>query len=244
VRPHPHIGLATVTYLFEGEILHRDSLGSVQPITRGAVNWMTAGRGIAHSERTPPQVRAKGGRLFGIQMWVALPRRDEEAAPAFVHTPADALPVIEERGVRVRVIAGKLYGKRSPVVTSSELVYADVALQGGATLQVPADQDERAAFVAEGSAEIDGCAFPPGQLVIFRPRQAVTVKASAPARLLLLGGAALDGPRHIWWNLVSTSREKIERAKADWRSGVFPKVPGETEFIPLPGEGPSVAKYP
>ena len=244
VRPHPHIGLATVTYLFEGEILHRDSLGSVQAITPGAVNWMTAGRGIAHSERTPRDVRARGGRLFGIQIWVALPQREEDAEPSFTHTPSDALPVFEEEGARVRVIAGELFGKRSPVHTSSALFYADAALRAGATLPVPEDPPERAAFVAEGAVGVDGCRFTAGQLVVFRPGRVVAVAAQGPARVLLLGGAPLDGPRHIWWNLVSSSREKIEKAKADWASGAFPKVPGETEFIPLPGHGAGIAKYP
>ena len=244
VRPHPHIGLATVTYLFEGEILHRDSLGTVQPIRPGAVNWMTAGRGIAHSERTPASVRTAGGRLFGIQIWVALPKRDEETEPAFAHTPADALPVIEDGSKRVRLIAGSLYGSRSPVRTSSELFYADAVLEPGGRLEVPADHEERAVFVVDGSVAAGGETFPAAQLVILRPRQAVVVEAQGKARVLLLGGAMMDGPRHIWWNLVFSSREQIEQAKADWASGRFPKVPGETEFIPLPGHEPSVPRYP
>jgi len=244
VRAHPHIGLATVTYLFEGEILHRDSLGTVQLIQEGAVNWMTAGRGIAHSERTPPDLRKAGGRLSGIQIWVALPKRDEEMEPAFAHTPASALPVIEDRGVRVRLIAGALYGKRSPVATRSELFYGDAALQPGARLEMPASHEERAVFVAAGQAAIEDEPFSEGQLVVLRPGEQVVLHAPGPARLLLLGGVALDGPRHIWWNLVSSSREQIEQAKADWASGRFPKVPGETELIPLPGEQPPIPKYP
>ena len=244
VRPHPHIGLATVTYLFDGEILHRDSLGTVQPIRPGAVNWMTAGRGIAHSERTPPSVRAKGGRLSGIQIWVALPKRQEQTDPAFAHTPADELPVVEDGGKRVRLIAGSLYGARSPVRTLSELFYADAVLEPGARLEVPADHEERAIFVVEGSVALGGETFPAGQLLILRPRQAVVIEAHGDARLLLLGGATMDGPRHIWWNLVSSSREQIEQAKADWASGRFPKVPGETDFIPLPGHEPPVPRYP
>jgi redox-sensitive bicupin YhaK (pirin superfamily) len=244
VRPHPHIGLATVTYLFEGEILHRDSLGTVQPIRPGAVNWMTAGRGIAHSERTPKEVRAAGGKLFGIQIWVALPKKDEEMDPAFAHIPAEALPVIEEAGTRVRLIAGSLHGARSPVPTRSELFYADAGLDPGARFEVPADHEERALFVAEGSVEVAGEAFVAGQLVILRPGKAAVVEARGLARLLLLGGATMDGPRHIWWNLVSSSREQIEQAKADWSSGRFPKVPGETEFIPLPGHEPAIPRYP
>ena len=244
VRPHPHIGLATVTYLFEGEILHRDSLGTVQPIRPGAVNWMTAGRGIAHSERTPPPVRAAGGRLFGIQIWVALPKRHEEADPAFAHTPADALPVIEDGGKRVRLIAGSLYGARSPVRALSELFYADAVFTPGSRLEVPAGHEERALFVVQGSVAAGGETFPAGQLVILRPGQTVVVDAPGDAPVLLLGGETMDGPRHIWWNLVSSSREQIEQAKADWASGRFPKVPGETEFIPLPGHEPPVPRYP
>jgi len=244
VRPHPHIGLATVTYLFEGEILHRDSLGSVQPIRPGAVNWMTAGRGIAHSERTPPAVRAAGGRLFGIQIWVALPKKDEEMDPAFAHTPAAALPVMEDGGARVRLIAGSLHGARSPVPTRSELVYADASLEPGARLEMPADHEERAVFVAEGSIGVGGEDFVAGQLVILRPRTSTVVEARGAARLLLLGGATMDGPRHIWWNLVSSSREQIEQAKADWANGRFPQVPGETEKIPLPRNEPAIPKYP
>ena len=244
VRPHPHIGLATVTYLFDGEILHRDSLGTVQPIQAGAVNWMTAGRGIVHSERTPPALRETGGRLFGIQIWVALPQRDEEMEPAFQHIPATALPVIEDGGTRVRVIAGTLFGQRSPVPIRSELFYADAALQPGARIEVPAAHEERAVFVAAGTAVVQGESFPEGQLVVLRPGHPVVVGASAEARLLLLGGATLEGSRHIWWNLVSSSPERIEQAKSDWASGRFPKVPGETEAIPLPGQDPAIPKYP
>jgi redox-sensitive bicupin YhaK (pirin superfamily) len=245
VRPHPHIGLATVTYLFDGEILHRDSLGTVQSIRPGAVNWMTAGRGIAHSERTPRALRATGGKLFGIQIWVALPKRDEEMEPAFAHTPADALPIVEDRGKRVRLIAGSLYGTRSPVPTRSELFYADATLQTDAAVDVPPEHEERAVFVAEGTIEVGGEPFGAGQLVVLRPKHPAVVEArGGPARLLLLGGATMDGPRHIWWNLVSSSREQIEQAKADWASGRFPKVPGETEFIPLPGQEPAIPKYP
>ena len=244
VRPHPHIGLATVTYLFAGEILHRDSLGTVQAIRPGAVNWMTAGRGIVHSERTPPEVRAKGGRLFGIQIWVALPSADEERDPAFAHTPAEALPVIDGGGARIRIIAGALFGARSPVQTLSELFYADAALATGARLELDAEHEERAVFVAEGSVIVGGEPFVAGQLAILRPRHPALIQAPGAGRVLLFGGATLDGPRHIWWNLVSSSRERIEQAKADWGSGRFPKVPGETEFIPLPGSPPPVVNYP
>jgi redox-sensitive bicupin YhaK (pirin superfamily) len=205
---------------------------------------MTAGRGIVHSERTPPEVRAKGGRLFGIQIWVALPAAEEEREPAFAHTPADALPVVERGGARIRVIAGDLFGARSPVRTSSDLFYADAALAAGARLELGAEHEERAVFVAEGSAILGGEPFVAGQLAILRPRHPALIQATDAARVLLFGGATPDGPRHIWWNLVSSSRERIEQAKVDWASGRFPKVPGETEFIPLPGSQPGVVNYP
>jgi redox-sensitive bicupin YhaK (pirin superfamily) len=247
VRPHPHIGLATVTYLFEGEILHRDSLGTVQSIHPGAVNWMVAGRGIAHSERTPPELRATGGRLYGIQSWVAVPKQHEETAPAFAHTPADALPVLEDAGTRVRLIAGGLYGARSPVGTLSELFYADAVLAAGARLQVPASHEERAVYVAEGGVELGGQVYGTGQLLVLRPGAEGVLTGSGPTggRVLLFGGEPMDGPRHIWWNFVSSSKERIEQAKADWRAGRIGPVPGETEFIPLPEPEPTgVARYP
>jgi len=236
VRPHPHIGLATVTYLFDGEILHRDSLGTVQPIRPGAVNWMIAGRGIVHSERTPPELRAAGTRLFGIQTWVALPRHREEVEPSFLHLGEEALPVLDGEGKRVRVIAGELYGSRSPLPVFSEMFYADAELAGGARLEVPTGYAERAAYIAESHLRIGGESFEAGRMLVFQPDGAVTVSAIGPARLLLLGGEPLDGPRHVWWNFVSSSPERIEQAKADWRKGRFPMVPGETEFIPLPEE--------
>jgi redox-sensitive bicupin YhaK (pirin superfamily) len=247
VRPHPHIGLATVTYLFEGEILHRDSLGTVQSIRPGAVNWMVAGRGIAHSERTPPEVRAQGGRLFGIQIWVAVPKQYEETAPSFAHTPAEALPVLEDGGARVRLIAGSLYGARSPVATLSELFYADAVLAAGARLPLTSAHEERAVYVAEGAVECGGATYATGQLLVLRPGAEVTVAATSPAgaRVLFFGGEPMDGPRHIWWNFVSSSKERIEQAKADWKAGRVGQVPGETEFIPLPEpEPPGVVRYP
>ena len=234
VRPHPHIGLATVTYLFEGEILHRDSLGTVQPIRPGAVNWMTAGRGIVHSERTPPEFRTGGGGLFGIQTWAGLPKDNEEADPAFAHHPEDALPVLDGDGKRVRVIAGAFHGARSPLVVFSETVYVDAALAPDARLEIPPEYEERAVYIAEGRIEIGGDSFEEGRMLVFRAGDPVTVTAGGPARVLLLGGAPLDGPRHLWWNFVSSSTERIEQAKADWREGRFPQVPGETEFTPLP----------
>jgi redox-sensitive bicupin YhaK (pirin superfamily) len=234
VRPHPHIGLATVTYLFRGEILHRDSLGSVQPIRPGEINWMTAGQGIAHSERTPPAIRASGGTLAGLQSWIALPKDDEETAPSFAHHGAAALPVVDGEGRRVRVLIGTIYGARSPVRTFSETLYADVSLTSGATLPVPAEPEERALYLVEGTVEIAGEAIAPGRLLVLRPAAKIAVIARSAARLMLLGGAKLDGPRHLWWNFVSSSRERIEQAKADWRDGRFPPVPGDGEFIPLP----------
>jgi redox-sensitive bicupin YhaK (pirin superfamily) len=236
VRPHPHIGLATVTYLFDGEILHRDSLGTVQAIRPGEVNWMTAGRGIAHSERTPPELRAGGTRLFGIQTWVGLPRSHEEVEPAFVHHAESELPLLDGEGKRVRVIAGELYGARSPLAVFSDTLYADAALTAGARLEVPSGYQERAIYIAEGRIEIAGDAFEAGLMLVFQQNGVVTVSAIEAARLLLLGGEPLDEPRHLWWNFVSSSAQRIEQAKADWREGRFAMVPGETEFIPLPEE--------
>jgi len=234
VRPHPHIGLATVTYLFAGEILHRDSLGSVQPIRPGDVNWMTAGRGIAHSERTGPATRAAGGPLSGIQAWVALPRTEEECEPAFSHHAAEALPFVEGEGWRLRLIAGSWEGVHSPVTTAWDTLYLDAALDPGARLLFPAEHEERAVYPVEGSIEIDGRPTPPDSLLVLRPGQAVTIASRTASRLMLLGGAAMDGPRHIWWNFVSSSPERIEQAKQDWRTQRFAPVPGDTEFIPLP----------
>jgi redox-sensitive bicupin YhaK (pirin superfamily) len=244
VRPHPHIGLATVTYLFEGELLHRDSLGTVQAIQQGAVNWMTAGRGIVHSERTPPEARAAGGRLSGIQLWLALPKEHEEAAPAFAHTPAERLPWAEDDGgVAVRLVLGELFGARSPVRTFSPTLYADVTLEALAALPFHADCEERAAYVVEGVVNAGGERCGAGRLVVFRPRADVELVALTPARLLLLGGEPLDGPRHVWWNFVSSSSERIEQAAADWAAGRFAPVPDETERIPLP-DAPRIARYP
>ena len=246
VAPHPHIGLATVTYLFAGELLHRDSLGSIQAIRPGEVNWMTAGRGIAHSERTPQEMRAVGSELFGIQSWVALPMRNEETEPTFAHHGANELPVIEDHGKRVRLICGSLYGARSPVQTFSDMFYAEVMLEEGASISVPPEHEERAAYVVEGSISIDGEMFQAGQLLVFKPKSEI-ILSTAPtsnARVMLLGGEPLDGRRHIWWNFVSSSSERIDQAKEDWKSGRFSTVVGETEFIPLPETGPVVVRYP
>jgi redox-sensitive bicupin YhaK (pirin superfamily) len=244
VRPHPHINLATVTYLFEGEIMHRDSLGTEQPIRPGAVNWMSAGRGIVHSERTAPERKAKGQKLFGIQSWVALPAAFEESAPNFAHHDSQALPLIEERDKSVRLIVGSAFGKTSPVRTASEMIYADIALEPGASVPIDADHEERGIYLVSGTVEIAGDRFGPGQLLIFRPGDRISVSAATPARFLLLGGAPMDGPRYIWWNFVSSRKERIEQAKAEWKSGRFDTVPGDAEeFIPLPEEAKAVS-YP
>ena len=234
VRPHPHIGLATVTYLFAGEIMHRDSLGSVAAIRPGAVNLMTAGRGIAHSERTAPDHRIAGEPLHGLQCWVALPAAGEEGAPAFVHHDADELPVETGEGKTVRVVAGRFLGMTSPVATGWETLMADATLAAGASLPLDADTEERALYIVSGEVEIASDRFEAGRLLVFRPGDRITVTATAPARLAIVGGATMDGPRHIWWNFVSSRQERIEQAKADWKAGRFEAVPGETEFIPLP----------
>ncbi len=234
VRPHPHIGLATLTYLFAGEILHRDSLGNVQPIRSGEANWMIAGSGIAHSERSDAALRQAPSRLFGLQSWVALPRGEEEAAPSFTHHAKSTLPLIEGEGKAVRLIAGTLLGKRSPVEALSPMLYADAVLGPGARLSVPTEHEERAAFLVEGSIGIGGASYAPGRLLVFRPRTEIVITAPEGARLMLLGGAKLDGERHIWWNFVSSRPERIEAAKADWRGGRFAPVIGDAELIPLP----------
>jgi len=235
VRPHPHINLATVTYLFAGELFHRDTLGSAQAIQPGDLNWMSAGRGIAHSERTAADVRAVGGPLYGIQAWVALPADKEESDPSFAHYAKAALPHIEGEGKNVRVIAGALFGQRSPASVLSELFYADAELAAGASLPLDADYEERGLYLVAGAIEIAGQRFEPGRLLVFRPSDRITVRALAPARFMLLGGAAMDGPRHVWWNFVSSRKERIEQAKADWKAGRFGLVPGDDqEFIPLP----------
>ena len=235
VRPHPHIGLATVTYLLAGEFLLRDSLGTAELFRPGAVNWMTAGRGIVHSERTPPETRRHASPIYGIQSWVALPKTREEIAPAFEHYPAASLPLVEGDGVSARLVAGTIFGQTSPVATQSPLFYADVTLRADATLILPADYAERAAYLLEGAVECAGAHHTPPQMLVFDRKARATIKAVEPARLLLLGGEPLDGERHIWWNLVSSSLDRIEQAKRDWKAGRFPKIPGDSEeFIPLP----------
>jgi redox-sensitive bicupin YhaK (pirin superfamily) len=234
VRPHPHIGLATVTYLFQGEILHRDSLGSVQVIRPGDVNWMTAGSGIAHSERSPEEFRTAGGAVFGIQSWVALPKAHEEADPGFFHHGVASLPRIEGEGKAVRIIAGTAFGQRAPVATFSETLYCDVVLKAGAKIEVPLEHEERAIQPVTGKISVAGHAVEPGSMLVLRAGAPVVIEALEDARLMLVGGEPLDGPRNIWWNFVSSSRDRMEQAKADWKAGRFGPVPGETEFIPLP----------
>ncbi|HEY6258880.1 MAG TPA: pirin family protein [Xanthobacteraceae bacterium] len=235
VRPHPHIGLATVSFLFDGEIMHRDSLGSAVAIRPGDVNLMTAGRGIVHSERTAADHRAGGERLHGLQLWVAMPAADEEIAPTFAHHDQAELPIVASDGKTVRVVIGSLYGQRSPVPTLSDTIMADAALSPGAVLPIDAQTEERALYVVAGEIDIAGDRFAAGRLLVFRPGDALTVTAASEARIILVGGAAMDGPRHVWWNFVSSRKERIERAKAEWKLGRFDTVPGdEAEFIPLP----------
>ncbi len=235
VRPHPHIGLATLTYLFDGEIIHRDSLGTTIAIRPGEINWMTAGRGIVHSERTGPERRASGDDLHGLQCWVALPAATEETAPAFAHHGVGEFPVVRDGDTTVRVVVGSLYGAHSPVATASETVFADAMLRAGGALPLDAGHEERAIYVIDGEIDIGGDRFGRDRLLVFRPGDAVTLRAVTDTHLMILGGAAMDGPRHIWWNFVSSRKERIEEAKAEWAAGHFGKVPGdEIEFIPLP----------
>jgi len=235
VRPHPHIGLATVTYLFDGEIMHRDSLGTAVAIKPGEVNWMTAGRGIVHSERTRSERRVEGEPIHGLQMWVALPAAKEEMEAGFAHHATAEFPVVKENGKTVRVVVGSLYGASSPVPTVHETVFGDVHLKAGTTLPLDAGHEERAVYVIAGAIDIAGDKFEAGRLLVFRPGDAVSITAVADAHFVILGGAPMDGPRHIWWNFVSSRKERIEQAKAEWKAGHFGKVPGdEIEFIPLP----------
>jgi redox-sensitive bicupin YhaK (pirin superfamily) len=237
VRPHPHINLSTLTYLFEGEILHRDSLGTEKTIQPGAVNWMRAGRGIVHSERTADERKRRGQRLFGIQTWMALPANQEESDPAFMHHGAEALPLIEAGGVQARLIAGRAFGMASPLATASETLYADVQLKAGARMPIDAGYDERAIYTIGGTIEVAGDVFEPGQLLVLRPGDPVTVAAASDTRFMLFGGAPMEGPRYIWWNFVSSRLERIEAAKEEWANGRFDTVPGdEAEFIPLPAK--------
>ncbi|MBS0471556.1 MAG: pirin family protein [Proteobacteria bacterium] len=234
VRPHPHIGLATVTYLFEGSQMHRDTLGSVQEIQPGDVNWMTAGRGIAHSERTGPEVRARGHRMHGIQSWVGLPEADQEVAPSFQHAASRDLPMAERDGVKLKIVTGEAFGLKSPVKTFSPIFYVDAQFADGTSLEVAPEYEERAAFVVGGEIEIDGERHGDGTMILLRPGETATLRAAKAGRVMLLGGAPL-GTRHLWWNFVASSKERIEQAKSDWKAGRFGTIPGDDkEFIPLP----------
>ena len=244
VRPHPHINLATVTFLFAGAIDHRDSLGTVQRIEPGAVNLMTAGRGIAHSERSPQDERARGVELDGIQTWLALPTSREEVDPAFEHVAADDLPLVEGDGVQLRLIMGEGFGARSPVTQHSPTIYAAIALQPNASFPLDHEADERAVYLLDGDAELDGTALQPTHLVLLRPGHRPRLRSQRGARLMICGGAPMDGERHVWWNFVSSSRERINEAKRAWRAGEFALPPDDDdEFIPLP-ELPLTVSYP
>lgn len=234
VRPHPHIGLSTITWLLQGEILHRDSLGYVQAIRPGEVNWMTAGSGIAHSERSPESERRPGAKLFGIQAWTALPKHYEEIEPSFTHYAADSIPKVEGDGIDLRLIAGAAWGAHSPVETLWDTFYADVTIAADAELELPRHVEERALYVLTGSLEIAGSHFGAGRMAVLRSGGTPVLRAVTDTRLMVLGGAPMDGPRHIWWNFVSSSRERIEQAKNDWRNGHFGPVEGDGDFIPLP----------
>ena len=244
VRPHPHINLATVTYLFEGAIEHRDSIGSHQVIEPGAVNLMTAGRGIVHSERSPSTLRPGGPSLYGMQTWLALPDGKEELDPAFEHVDGSALPLVEDGDVSARVLMGTLWGRTAGVTQHSQTIYADILLGAGSSIPIDAVADERAVLVTEGEASLDGDRLEPFMLYVLAPGQPMTLKAEAHARVMLLGGEAFPSQRHVFWNFVSSSRDRINQAKEDWKAGRFPIVPGdEEEFIPLP-EVPLTVTYP
>jgi redox-sensitive bicupin YhaK (pirin superfamily) len=234
VRPHPHIGLATVTYLFAGKIMHRDSLGTVQPIEPGEVNWMTAGRGIVHSERTSDAGNPAGTELFGIQTWVALPKAREEMEPAFAHHACAELPEMEGEGVWSRIVLGNSLGRSSPVVTYGDPVYVDCRLDRGARVSLPVEIEERAVSIISGGLQIGDRRFSAGTPIVLTPKAEIVLNANSVARFVLIGGPKLDGPRIVWWNFVSSSPERIEAAKANWRFGRFATVPGDHEFIPLP----------
>jgi len=244
VRAHPHINLSTVTYLFAGAIDHRDSLGTFRTIEPGAVNLMTAGTGIVHSERSPAVLRPAGPELSGIQTWLALPDGREEIAPAFEHVPAADMPVIAAGGAQARVIMGTLWGATSPVTAYAETIYADIALEAGGSIPIDADADERGLYCATGEASLDGMPLEPMVLYVLRPGTPATLRSATGARVMLCGGEAFRTPRHVWWNFVSSSRDRIRTAREDWKAGRFPTVPGDdAEFIPLP-EVPTTVSYP
>lgn len=233
VRPHPHIGLATITYLFDGEILHRDNLGCVQPIEPGAINWMTAGRGIAHSERTPPHRRSQRHTLHALQLWVALPEADEQTEPAFCHYPAEAIPLLTQEGVSVRVLIGSVAGATSPVKTYSPTLYLEVVLEAGAAFKLPNDVVERGVYVVSGGVRLGRTEIAAHTLAAFEAGMAIELVATEECRLVVIGGQPL-GKRIVWWNLAATRRELIEAAKVAWKEGRFAPIPGETEFALLP----------
>ena len=244
VRPHPHINLATVTYLFEGAIAHRDSVGSVAVIEPGAVNLMTAGHGIVHSERSPSAERAVGPALSGIQTWLALPERDEEIDPAFEHVAKAALPTVETPGARARVVMGSLWGATAPTTTYAETIYADIVLDAGGAIPIDAAADERALYIALGEATLDGMTLEPMTLYVLKPGVTATLRSTTGARAMLCGGEAFTTPRHVWWNFVSSRRDRIEEAKRAWKAGEFAKVVGDDkEFIPIP-KIPKTVSYP
>lgn len=234
VRPHPHIGLSTITYLFSGSLDHRDSLGVSQRIVPGEINLMTAGSGVVHSERTGQDVRQAPTELYGLQIWMALPKRLEESAATFKNYGKAQMPELNEKELRVKVIAGALAGLESPVAMPTETIYADIELATGAIFEVPSTYEERALYTLKGEIEIAGRTHPAEQMLVLRPGDKIEIKAKSPARVMLLGGEAADGPRHMWWNFVSSSKERIEQAKADWKARRFAQVVGESEFIPLP----------
>ena len=234
VRAHPHIGIATITYLFAGKIMHRDSLGYAQVIEKGAVNWMTAGKGIVHSERTPADLRDSGSHLHGIQAWVALPVELEETEPRFEHYPAEDVPEVNLPGANLRIIAGESYGQKSPVLTSSETIYVEANLTSGASIDVPTDHDETAVYLVDGKVTVGESAVVPRTMVVLKPGTTVSVVAKSDSKCMILGGATLSGERILWWNFVSSSKERMRQARNDWRDRKFDPVPGESEFIPLP----------
>ncbi|MBA2963489.1 MULTISPECIES: pirin family protein [Ramlibacter] len=233
VRPHPHIGLATLSYLFEGAMMHRDSLGTAQRIEPGAINWMSAGRGIVHSERKPDDLRQQPYVNHGLQLWVALPEAAEESEASFVHTPADAIPQVQADGARVRVLVGEAFGVRSPVQPASPTLYLDVALPAGGRFELPALAPELAVYPVAGEFSLDGTAVPAQQMLVLEPGAPVRIAATGPARFVVVGGEPL-GPRYMYWNFVSSSKDRILQASADWEAGRFAGVPGDDEFIPLP----------
>ena len=234
VRPHPHIGLATVTYLFEGEMIHRDSLGSVQTIEPGAVNWMTAGRGIVHSERTPPETRVRAHRMHGVQTWVALPKDREMAEPSFSHQPKATLPEIVRPGVTMRLLAGTAFGERAPTPIFSPMFYVAVEMEPGATIELPPEHEQRGVYAVDREVLVAGEALPAQHCAVLAEDATVRLEATTGARVMLFGGAGMDGDRKIWWNFVASSRALIDAASERWREQSFPPIPGETEFIPLP----------